>query len=260
MEEYLIELPYRAMWTSCACAEQSEINSRLLLGDIAGQVDGIIVISSNRFLKDADVLHCWADTHLPMVSIIRTIPGDIISSVTIDEPLATTLLMEHLLKLGHKKIAFCYSSSHPPSAEARHQTYKKILIKNGFELEEKWQIPVDGTAKSGYQAGTLLTNLPDRPTAIIGFNDLTSIGLLNACLGQGLKVGHDISVASFDNIQIAENTSPPLTTVGPSYNTLVQLAINELQDQITSADPKNHTIHHHVLTPELFARESTGKI
>lgn len=259
MEEYLTESSYRAMWISCAYAEQSKTNSRILLGNIASQVDGIIVISSNRFLKDADVLHCWADTHLPIVSIIRTIPGDIISSVTIDEPLATTLLMEHLLELGHRNIAFCYSNSHPPSADARHQSYREILIKKGLKPEEKWQIPVDGTAKGGHRAGMVLTNLSDRPTAIIGFNDLTSVGLLSACFEQGLKVGSDISIASFDNIQIAESTSPPLTSVGPRYDALVRLAINELKDQITSADPRNNTVHHHILTPELFVRESTGQ-
>lgn len=260
MEKYLVHSPYRAMWISCAHADQDKIKPGLMLADIAHQVDGIIIISSNHFLKDADILNCWADTHIPMVSIIRTIPGDTISSVVIDDPLATTLLMEYLIELGHQRIAFCYSERKPPSAVARYHAYKELLSRYGYDLDKDLHIAVDGKASGGYLAGKKICQHKNRPTAVVGFNDLTAIGLLNACFEQGLKVGRDISVASFDNIRIAENTSPPLTTVGVRYDELARLAIDELDHLMDCRDTQAVVARHRTLTPELAIRKSTGSV
>ena len=120
------------------------------------------------------------------------------------------------------------------------------------------QIPVNGTAKDGYSAGMKLLDTKKKPTAIIGFNDLTAIGVIKACFDLGIKVPAETSVAAFDNIRMAEISSPSLTTVSTDYSELAQMAIDELNNQINCTTLSRYSSKHLLSKPTLITRQSTA--
>ncbi|NIA08090.1 MAG: substrate-binding domain-containing protein [Actinobacteria bacterium] len=265
MESYLAEKQYRAEWISCAYARRQKVEPKRMLAELAQSVDGMIVIEADRALKDADLLKFWASTNIPMVTVIRRIPGDMISSVTLDDEAGTTRLVEHLVELGHKRIAFCYHrykfsgdglSCHPTAAR-RHEVFKRLIKQHGLGEDPDLQIAVDDNPKDGYEAGRMLISGANLPTAIIAFKDLIAMGLIKACYDHGINIPGNMSIASFDNIRIAEITSPALTTVAANYAEIARLSIDELIRQIENAAEKPFKASHYVSEPELIIREST---
>jgi LacI family transcriptional regulator len=229
-----------------------------MLYEIAQFADGMIIIEANHLLKDADVLRFWAATDMPIVTVIRKIPGDMISSVTIDDELGTTLLLQHLMDENHTQIAFCYQKHQYPTAAIRHEVYGRLMERLGLTMRGEFQVPVDGSGIDGYRAGQAILRLADRPSAIIGFNDLTAIGLIRACYDHGVDVPRAISIAGFDNIRMSELTTPSLTTMAANYPEIARSSIQELIRQIESPDGGSAQAHY-VTKPKLIIRESTTR-
>lgn len=260
LEKHLASTPYRALWMSCAHAGKNKIEPENLLKEVGHSVDGIIIIHAHSYLTDTAILKFWSETQKPIVTIIRSVAGEIIPSVTIDNQRGTRLLLDHLVKMGHRRVAFCYPRENDPSAEQRYLEFKALLKnKYDFPLDDNLYISVGGDVQDGYDAGKALLKVKDRPTAIIGYKDLTSIGLLNACYDQGVSVPKDISIASYDNIRMSEIINPALTTIAPCYDDIATSAMMKLDGQIDqNLKSKNRQLHYKV-KPKLIVRNSTGK-
>jgi LacI family transcriptional regulator len=141
--------------------------------------------------------------------------------------------VEHLSSLGHHRIAFISGPSLLASARERRDMFitrlqdpcsgppREILIEEGNHR-------VDG----GLEAMQRLLQRDPRPTAVIASNDLTAIGAMRAIRQQGLRVPEDISVVGFDDIQMAEFTEPPLTTVRLLRTEVARLACVALLQSI----------------------------
>lgn len=261
MEAYLNEhTDYRALWMSCSTRHTQSQNPSRMLYDLAQSVDGVIIISAQQYLSDAQVLRFWADTHLPMVTMVRTIPGETIPSVAIDEKKGIQLIVEHLHELGHQRIGFCYRRGKVnPYATLRFQSFKKWIRHYGLDDDKKLHIPVDGTSNDGYQAGGLLADMKDRPSAIVGFNDLTAYGLIRACYDRGLSIPNEISIAGIDNIRMSEMITPPLTTVAANYNDLARSSLEQMLQQINASKDKLDEMQPVLTEPILMVRKTTGK-
>jgi LacI family transcriptional regulator len=255
MESYFARTQYRVEWISCFHASKEKTDPVQMLSEISQTVDGIIIIEANTYLTDADLLKFWASADTPLITIIRNVPGDMISSVMIDDEKGTIDLVKHLVDLGHRDIAFCYHKHHAPTADTRYKTFLRLIPEFGLNKRKELQIPIAETAKDGYQAGNHLLKLKDRPTAVICYKDLAGIGFIKACYDNGVDVPKTISVASFDNIRIAESVSPGITTVAADYEEIAKRAIDELTNQIEKAQ-KPQPIHV-VTPPRLIIRQST---
>jgi DNA-binding LacI/PurR family transcriptional regulator len=260
MEAVLASSRYHALWLSCAHADRNKVEPGQLLLEVAQSVDGLVIILSDRYLKDADILTLWSATHLPLVSVIRKIPGDVISSITIDNDWGSQSLLEHLYQLGHRRIGFLYCWPENPSASGRHQYYQVFLRQHQIPAERDLQIPVDGSAEGGYAAGLRLLDSPSRPTAIVGFNDLSAIGALKACFDRHIRVPLDISVAGYDDIRMARMVAPALTTVAANYEELARQAIEELIRQIERSGESGAPVLDFLSRPQLCIRQSTGPV
>ena len=257
METIVANSPYRTMWTSCVFSENNHKNPVELLQTVSQSSDGIIIIGAIHFLKDADINRFWANTHMPIVSVIREVSGGLISSVTLNEESGANMLMEHLFDLGHSHIAFCHSSKENYSANRRYQVYKQQMNAKGFPITPSWQLLVDGSARGGYKAGLSLAEGKDLPTAIIAYNDLTALGLIKAFYEKGIKVPERISIASFDNIRSADIATPSLTTVATNFDELLELAFKEILNQLDHKKDVG-TIQQIVSEPKLIIRQSTS--
>lgn len=113
------------------------------------------------------------------------------------------------------------------------------------------------TTAFGYRAAGELLDLPRRPTALVGFNDKAAVGALAAAAERGMRVPADLSVTGFDDIDLAQATTPRLTTVRQPLEEMGRMAVSLLARLL-----ERHQLEalHVELTPELVIRESTGPV
>ncbi|MFN8498836.1 MAG: substrate-binding domain-containing protein [Anaerolineae bacterium] len=122
-------------------------------------------------------------------------------------------LVEYLISLGHQRIA-CLSAD-PDLTFVAHRLagYHAALAEHGLTIDADLVVQSDLTQRGGYEAAAALLDRTAPPTAIMCFNDLMALGAMRAAQERGLAVGRDVSVTGFDDIPLAENAHPPLTTL-----------------------------------------------
>jgi LacI family transcriptional regulator len=216
------------------------------------QVDGFVIVRTRR--QDARIRYL-REIGFPFVAFGRT-EGDLdFPFVDVDGTQGMRLIAEHLIGLGHRRIA-CLAP--PPDllfAEHRLIGLRQALAAHGLELPESLIVLGDLTQKGGYEAAVRLLDGPQPPTAIAACNDLMALGALSAIQERGLVVGRDVAVTGFDDIPMAEHSHPPLTTVHqPIYQigkTVCEMLIRLLQGQELA--PRQV-----ILAPKLMVRQSCG--
>jgi len=173
-------------------------------------------------------------------------------TVKFDRADAARKATEHLIKLGHRRIA-CVSIN-----DQRNTGYKLALLEHNIEYDETlidFIIPSLTPTKSAYRIVTRLVEENADFSAIFAANDEAAIGTLAALHDHGLCVPKDIAVASIDNIDIAAMIRPALTTVDVPKQRLGQLAIQSLQTQKTFSNDSPVSM---VIPTELIIRDSCG--
>jgi LacI family transcriptional regulator len=200
---------------------------------------------------------------VPVVAISghQRVPG--VTNISVDNSKATFAALEHLVKLGHRRIAFF--KGHRGSLDTEHR-WKGILnaaATLGIEISPKLTIqlqqdvphPGPSVPEEGYvNAKRLLEAGPF--TALFAFNDISAIGAIRAFRDAGLRVPEDISVVGFDDIQAAAYITPRLTTVRQPLQQMGEMAASQLLMRISN-NGKNAP-RRISLPPELVIRESTG--
>ena len=212
--------------------------------------DGMIAIDT--------VLH--HDTHLPTVTVSCPLqPGDAIR-ITLDHSRAAELAIDHLVELGHTRIAIlkgqAFSSDTEPRAQAIHRAAARAGITVPDALIEQLQGDTP-TSEPGYQAAQRLIASKAAFTALFAFNDVSAIGAIRALREAGLRVPQDVSVVGFDDVQSAAFQNPALTTVRQPLHSMGMLAAETLIQQIASSATQD-AVRQVMVDPELIVRESTG--
>ena len=160
------------------------------------------------------------------------------------------MAVEHLVKLGHKKIAFLNGSEGSFVSEERQRAFESAILKYEIPCNDKLMARDSFVADSAYSH--VPTFLNEGATAIVCGNDLLAQGTIEACKKAGCRVPEDISIIGFDNIPIAATTEPPLTTISQQRNELGRCAYLTLYSLI------NHVcISRTMLRPQMVEREST---
>ncbi len=167
---------------------------------------------------------------------------------------------EHLLKLGHRRIAIIDNAPALGNFE-KQQGYVQALNEAGIEFDRELSIDARRTGPGqGYAAAGRLLSLPDPPTAILAANDLLAIGAIHRCDELGIKVPEDISVIGFDNIELAAHARPPLTTVSYDAEDLSQRAVAHLLRLMAAGSDNPAAPQVEFVDPDLIVRDSTGPI
>lgn len=218
------------------------------------KVEGVAVLS---FGAEEPVLDQLMHNDIPMV----------LAEFRVNEPKVSTILMDyttgiheavnHLAGLGHKKIAFLAGPHKLHSAITRENDFRSAMDGAGLKIEKKWIIECDHTLKGGVAGFGQLQKLAASPTAIMCSNDMTAIGVLRAAYLGGLRVPADLSVIGLDDIDFAEFTLPPLSTIRLSRIDLARAAFEALRQQ--AEDPDNPAIQREFLvSTSLVVRGSTA--
>jgi LacI family repressor for deo operon, udp, cdd, tsx, nupC, and nupG len=146
-------------------------------------------------------------------------------AVSTDNVSAARQAMEHLLRLEHRRIAYIGDVRNPEEDRERRAGYEQALTARGIPVEPALGVEGNGQPEGGRQAMMQLLSLPDPPSAIFCFNDLTAIGAMQAAQANSFHVPQDLSLIGFDDIHLASYLSPPLTTVGQPKERIAGLAV-----------------------------------
>lgn len=218
------------------------------------RVDGLLVVRTRRHDERVAYLH---EVAFPFVAFGRTELGIEHPFVDEDGRAGLALITQHLIDLGHRRIAYITADPEFMFAHLRLLGYRETLERNGVRVDEALIVPGDLTQRSGRQAAYHLLDLPDPPTAIMAANDLMALGAMAAIQARGLNVGTDVAVTGFDDIPLAEHFHPPLTTVRqPIYQ--IGKMVCQMLIRLLQGNPLEET--HVILQPTLVVRASTGKM
>ncbi|MBT2501282.1 LacI family DNA-binding transcriptional regulator [Curtobacterium sp. ISL-83] len=210
-------------------------------------IDGAIVVTPTTALSSSSI---------PVVAIDPHTGPEGHATVDADNEGGARSAVEHLLALGHTRIAHVHGRADLASAQLREAGYRQALRDAGITVDERL------VRAGGYQedqsaevARTLLAE-PDRPTAVFAANDSSAVGVLRAAAELGLRVPEDLSVVGFDDVPQASMTTPPLTTVAQPLTELggraVAMLLTMLRGEPTSA--------HVRLATTLRVRQSTAVV
>lgn len=196
-----------------------------------------------------------------MVSIPVIVTGKLdgtrCSTVRIDAMMAMELLMEHLLSLGHTKIALIGGRRDVFTTFEKHQKYKLLLKENLIEYREELVDEDSGyDFESGYRQMNKMLEKGVRPTAIIAINDFSAIGIMKSLQEHNIRVPEDISVVSYDNTYMAEMITPRLTSVDYNYDEFGRKLIDTAISQINGS--RGGKVR--MVTPTLVVRESSSVV
>src|SRR6266481_1301634 len=181
-------------------------------------VEALIVVA-NWLVVDIHVLADLSKRNIPAATIGWELPGDTVSSVMVDNEAGGRLALEHLHKLGHRKIAFIRGPKTLIDSAPRWKGIQKFAHSVGFEIDQSlaMQLPEEFDPNSGFEGGFRLTEelLQRRRkfTALLAFDDLTALGAIRALTKAGVKVPEQCSVIGFDDVAMSAMSAPSLTTV-----------------------------------------------
>jgi DNA-binding LacI/PurR family transcriptional regulator len=229
-------------------SEQLVSSVRLLIGL---RVAGLAAIVSEM---DSHLIQVLTDSKIPTVFYDVGTPKKNISVVRVDYRKGMKKIVEYLHSLGHTRMAFLGHHSTLGPISERRKTFLETVARISPTAQTQVAAGSDGLEGGRQAAGELLSSGFD-PTAIICVNDFMAVGVLRELRDQGIRVPEDISVTGFDNIHLAEFSSPALTTVHIPREHIGETIFANLVPEIKAERSIRQEI---LIDPELVVRESTG--
>lgn len=201
-------------------------------------------------------LAALARARIPLVVIDPVdLPTASVTSVGSTNFLGGLAATQHLLDLGHRRIAYLGGTAMATCNQARVQGYRGAMEAAGAPVPDGYVRAGHFLYRDGLVEGAALLDLRKPPTAIFAGSDETALGVLEAARTRGLRVPDDLSVVGFDDTQVAHSSSPPLTTV---RQPLQQIAAVALRRALQLAAGEKVDSHHVELATELVVRRSTA--
>jgi LacI family transcriptional regulator len=232
-------------------ASEEELYQRVLRN---GYLDGVVVASAR--IGDPLVSSIVRDG-IPFVSVGR-LPDENVHVVDVDNVGAARVAVEHLIRLGHRRIGTITGPLDMVSGRDRLEGYRQALEAHGIPVEENLIAQGDYTEAGGMMATQWL--LPATPTAIFAASDMMAIGALKCLRQAGWRVPGDVALVGFDDIPIASATEPRLTTVRQPIERLGSIAVELLVGLLQSSRSVKSPAHRIILPAELIVRESCGAV
>jgi DNA-binding LacI/PurR family transcriptional regulator len=207
-----------------------------------------IKLSDNYYKELTNIEH-------PCVLFDVSVKNPKTTCVGVDSTRGAFMAVEHLIKLGHKKIAFINGHKDAFVSYERLDGYYLALNRYGIPIDDDLIEYADYTSKGGSLAAEKLINSNKEFTAVFCASDLMAVGAVEMFDSIGLKVPEDISIVGFDDITIAQYMSPKLTTIRQDRDKIGESAATALINLING-----QSFDRIVVMPELIVRESTKEL
>jgi LacI family transcriptional regulator len=222
---------------------------------MARRVDGIFVTPVYRIEPEARIYKELAAAQSRVVLLGPSAPFcNQFTSVQVDDLLASFAATQHLLGLGHKRIAFLSGPLAAPWAQARFEGYRRALREAGMDVDDSLVFQAGSTTEDGVKAASQILDESCKATAVQAVNDLVAIGFANTLLDQGVRIPQDISIVGFGNSITSEYFRVPMTTVRqPKFR--LGLAAVEMMSQLL----RGQRAETRRLPAELIVRSSSAE-
>jgi LacI family transcriptional regulator len=216
------------------------------------KVDGMVL--NRMHLSDWRVAYL-AQVQFPFVTLERSLDPHDYPSVEVNGRRWFRILIDHLVSLGHQRIAYIGASPDLKIQADRFAGYGDGLQDHGMGVDADLIVNGDLTSEGGYRAAAQLLSLSSPPTAIACVDDMTAIGVLHAARERGRIVGRDLAVAGFDGIEGFEHTQPPLTTINQPVYQIARRLVQMLAHHIAGKPLEEGHVQ---IEPVLEIRQSTA--
>lgn len=224
---------------------------QLFLDQVAShRGDGVILVTSS----DPAALLARRKRMPPVVAALEEIEGLAAPAVRVDHRKGAVDATNHLLALGHRRVAYIGGPEGQVIAGHRREGFHLAMNQAGLDPDGYPYLAVDYAVELGEQAMESLLTLHPPPTAVFAGNDEIAIGAIRAIKRVGLQVGRDISVIGFDDQRLASLYEPPLTTIRVPTEELGYRAILMMVDQLQGRSTEEDI----VLPTSLVIRSTTG--
>lgn len=217
------------------------------------KVDGLILIAP---LKDDPIVEKLKRASLPYIFLNGRGNENEDRFVDSDNIRGTKLLMQHLFKLGHKRISFVTGNMSEINANDRYNTYINELQKKDIPFDGKLIFKGDWSIESGYSAFNTLVKRNKDISAIVFSNDQMALGGIRAAFEKNIYIPEDISICGYDNTKYANFSVPSLTTIHQPISELAEAAMEMIIAKIEG----KKDIENVIIPAELRIRESSRRI
>ncbi len=216
------------------------------------QLDGLIIATSGE--PSNDTLELLKANELRVVFIDRVVPSSLYPLVATDHYTGGYQATEHLIQLGHRKLAILAEPLYLRPSLERLKGFTAALEAYGLPHDSSPLLSRGFGAKAGYELAQRLLLNKELPTAVFATNDLLALGLLQRFHEEGISIPGQLSVVGYDDIQMAKMISPPLTTIAQPIGEMGRIAVDYLLGKcslsaITTLLPPKLVIRHSTAAP-----------
>jgi LacI family transcriptional regulator len=214
--------------------------------------DGIIVCPVGGSTEES--LRRIADSGIPVVQVAREVEGLDADFVGVDDAQCTALAVNHLVGLGHRRIAYLGGTDATSTGRIRHRSFIENMRKAGHPVDASLLLSGAGTRVTGLEGVDHLMALDEPPTAVVCYNDPVAFGAMHGLQRRGLQPGRDVSVTGSDDVNDAAIWVPSLTTINNQHIEMGRLAAELLMRRIMHPSLMPQRL---MLEPRLVVRETT---
>lgn len=250
-EDYLNKEGYMIML--CNSSNDKEREDLYVEELLHRAVDGLIIASPNILLSG--VIKRMEEKRSPYILLDRQRNPRQEGNIAIDDFKGGYMATEHLIKLGHTRIGIIISDTSFYNVHARYEGYLACMKDYKLTVKDTWIVSGDQTMNGGYVATQKL--LQENLSAIFATNDLMAMGTYRAALEKNLHIPTDLSVIGFDDIELSEYMTPPLTTIRQPIYGIGEIAAELLLKNLQNPTEK---LENRLLDISLINRSSTKSI
>lgn len=197
-----------------------------------GRVDGAIFLAPETGSEVFD----FVESHdIPFVVLSSEHPTAPVFNI--DNRGGVRVLVDHIVSLGHKKIAHIAGLPKHIDGIERKEAFIEAMACHGLEVPESMIVQGNFTTEGGYDAATNLFATKDLPTAIFAANDESAAGAIRAARENGLMVPDDVSIVGFDDAPVSSMTYPTITTIRQPWEEMSRAGLRVLVEMIEGHDP-----------------------
>jgi LacI family transcriptional regulator len=234
-------------------AETLNKQERLLAMMQEYRADGVLLCPATG--TSAQTITRLRQGRLPFILFTRYVDGVEADYVGADNKRGAELATEHLIMLGHQRIAFVGGPANSSARHDRLQGYQNALARHGLPIDPALQLTSPTTREGGHHCIRILQERAEPPTAVLCYNDIVAFGVMLGLQASGHTPGRDVAVIGFDDIAEAGLWQPALTTVAISPRQIGEEAARLLLERIAAPDAAARQI---ILHPKLIVRQSCG--
>ena len=253
IEEQAHELDYAILFAQSLNVVERE--NQVIRHLLSRRVEGLFITPVYRMEPTAPIYEELRRRGTPVVLLGPRAPFcEGFVNVETDDSTASYTATQHLLELGHRRIAFLAGPAAVPSAQERIEGYRRALREASIEVDDRLIFNAGSTIEEGEKAALQMLNEAPGATAVQAVNDMVAIGAANVFLNQGLQIPRDLSMVGFGNILVAEHFRVPLTTIRQPKLRLGTAAMESMVRLMRGETPVSRR-----LPAEIIIRASTGR-